>query len=798
MNRAGRRRDFRACRVVVIAVIWSSCPAVAAVAALANAPSKITLCDGTTAGAICVPPRASAILLHAAAVMQQGVERLSGRRPKLIEGNPEGCSLVLSVKSAAADVLTPSECAAMGDEGYVAKIAATRHGPQMLLIGGSDRGVLYGAGRLVDLNLQASGDQVTLSAEKTVQAPALALRGNYTLACWGKTHLYTRNDWRHIFDTMSADSMNVVMFWLSGLFPSQKQPESVVYPETKIGVDDVRAMIRHAHQRGLRFLLGSGIFAWFGVDNLAKKYPETCAAGSGGMCPSNPLARKLNREYLLEMLDAFPEADGFFLEIRDEYGPCLCPVCQRRLDERGSRQYGQAELSFLRELTAEVWRRNPEAIFISTVGYGDESNAAHSDDVLFYQGIRQMHDPRLFWLVCRGNWDFPSADGRQPLRNFSANMLQWTQYYRLSVSDIGQWIRRSQEAGCQGFCPALEPGFCSASWYSEDVPYPVDAIPYAVTRFAYREYCWTPAMSAEALRCRLSKRFFGPDASAHLADDLLGLFDLIRTQSQDQGLSGGSPWPRGCLARLIDEAEKGQDKMERSETAPIVPRSRLAALAALVQQRAPELDRMEQRLSAAEPGLSARGLETLALMRRALADTRRELCLEPKAAERVRRTADRLNHLLADRRKAMPAAVQATSQWNDTKYPAENVLDGDVDTSWLCPDRSALPQTLTVTLRRKQKIDYVRIVQGNYHPAYNSRAYRVESSADAATFSALFNGELPNRPGAAHVERFAPVEAVAVRVVITSVYPNVEYSSPSLAEVDLGLGPRSCLSPEKR
>ena len=28
---------------------------------------------------------------------------------------------------------------------------------------------------------------------------------------------------------------------------------------------------------------------------------------------------------------------------------------------------------------------------------------------------------------------------------------------------------------------------------------------------------------------------------------------------------------------------------------------------------------------------------------------------------------------------------------------------------------SALPQTITVTLRQRQKIDYVRIVQGNYH-----------------------------------------------------------------------------------
>ena len=318
-----------------------------------------------------------------------------------------------------------------------------------------------------------------------------------------------------------------------------------------------------------------------------------------------------------------------------------------------------------------------------------------------------------------------------------------------------------------------------------------------VTRFAYREYCWTPNMSAAEFRSRLLRRFFGPEAPEHLADDLLSLFDLVRTQSQNQYLSGRSPWSQGCLARLIEEAERGLDKMERSEDGPIVSRGRLAALAAL-QEHASALDRMEQRLCAAESRLSARGQQTLVLMRRALADTRRELCLEPKTAERIRQTAGRLDQLLAERRKFMPATVQASSQWNDTKYAAGNVLDGDLDTSWFCPDRSALPQTITVTLRQKQKIDYVRIVQGNYHRAYNSRAFRVEASADGRSFSPLFSGELPNRPGVSHEKRFVPVEALAVRVVITSVYPNTEYSSPSLAEVDIGLGSRSWLAPKKR
>ena len=37
----------------------------------------------------------------------------------------------------------------------------------------------------------------------------------------------------------------------------------------------------------------------------------------------------------------------------------------------------------------------------------------------------------------------------------------------------------------------------------------------------------------------------------------------------------------------------------------------------------------------------------------------------------------------------------------------------------------------------------------------------------------------------------------AVRVVITSVYPNVDYSAPSLAEIDVGMGKTSWIAAEE-
>jgi hypothetical protein len=324
------------------------------------------------------------------------------------------------------------------------------------------------------------------------------------------------------------------------------------------------------------------------------------------------------------------------------------------------------------------------------------------------------------------------------------------------------------------------------------VPYPVDAIPYAVTRFAYREYCWSPALTEKEFRARLLDRFFGPAAPASLADDLVGLFDVIRTQSQNQRLSGRSStaWSRGCLARALDEA----DHALRSAGREPVPYARLQELAELVARQGKALGQIEEHLGAAEAQLSARGKETLVLIRRALADTRRELCLEPASAERVRELADRARRVLAERRKSLPAVAEAASE-HGPRYAAENVLDGNLDTSWLAKDRALLPQAITITFRKAQKIDYVRLVQGNYHPAYNTQAYRVECSPNGSSFALLWAGELPNRPGAAHVERFAPREALGLRIVVTSVYPNIDYSSPSLAEVDFGLGGRSGLAP---
>jgi hypothetical protein len=57
----------------------------------------------------------------------------------------------------------------------------------------------------------------------------------------------------------------------------------------------------------------------------------------------------------------------------------------------------------------------------------------------------------------------------------------------------------------------------------------VDAIPYRLTRFAYREFTWDPALSWPGFRKRLLEHFFGPDAEPEMVDLTLTLFEFMRT-----------------------------------------------------------------------------------------------------------------------------------------------------------------------------------------------------------------------------------------------------------------------------
>lgn len=364
-------------------------------------------------------------------------------------------------------------------------------------------------------------------AQTVTQKPVIAIRGTYNLACWGLAPRYSLQDWEKIIDAMAADGMNVIYFWISGLFRSKLYPETFIYPETPLTTEDIRQLIRYANSHGVDFYLGTGVFAWFGVDEIAKHHDEVRELGIDHMCRTLPAAQKAMQAYLTELYDTFPEAKGMWLEIGCEGDyHCSGPLCQRQIDAYGSRQIGKSELSFLKKFSNDLWQKHPEAKLVWGVGY-----PAHQWDVNYYDEIRrEFRDPRYQFLEVRQNWELPDAQGvRHPLTDVSRNIMHWDQYYALSLRDLGERAQRIHKDGLAGWIVAFEPGFSTHSIYGSKIPYPVDAIPYRLTRFAYQQFSSDPELSWSGFRKRLLDHFFGEGANPELVDLTLTVFDLIRT-----------------------------------------------------------------------------------------------------------------------------------------------------------------------------------------------------------------------------------------------------------------------------
>ena len=134
----------------------------------------------------------------------------------------------------------------------------------------------------------------------------------------------------------------------------------------------------------------------------------------------------------------------------------------------------------------------------------------HASDPAYYRAVREMSDPRFEWLECRGSWTLPAgAKGVQlPLASFTPQAIHRDLGYDVPLSKVVNVAARSAREGLAGYMSAFSPGFSSGDYYNQEVPYPLDLVPYNVTRFAYREITWEPSLSEDALRERVRERFF--------------------------------------------------------------------------------------------------------------------------------------------------------------------------------------------------------------------------------------------------------------------------------------------------
>src|SRR5207248_2003383 len=148
-----------------------------------------------------------------------------------------------------------------------------------------------------------------------------------------------------------------------------------------------------------------------------------------------------------------------------------------------------AEITWLQEFARSAWEKDPRLRFCWLIGY-----AEHANDAAYYDEIRRMSDPRFEWLDVRvgldleGPWRLPGPGGRpHPLAFFGPRVAHWDPFYRLPIDQVLTAARRSAGEGLAGYVPAFEPGFSTASYYSDHIPLPVNALPYCLTGFAYRE-----------------------------------------------------------------------------------------------------------------------------------------------------------------------------------------------------------------------------------------------------------------------------------------------------------------------
>jgi hypothetical protein len=267
----------------------------------------------------------------------------------------------------------------------------------------------------------------------------------------------------------------------------------------------------------------------------------------------------------------------------DEWGECVCGECSKPVDEFGSRQFGQSQLSLIQEIMRGIWSRHPRARFSFTLGYDE-----HKSDPAFYEVVRQMSDPRIEWMEARGRWEFSGparwggisnpAPASLPACCFSKQVMRWAQWYNLPIERMVADANRAASAGFYGMITSFEPGFASGSFYRE-IPFPTHLLPYALTAFAYREMTWNPSLTLDELKERVLWRFFGEGASKELAEDLWALREFIREVSAKQ-------------------------QFTQEETA-------------LVQK-------VERDIRQAEPLANPKALDGIALMRRAIEDARKQ------------------------------------------------------------------------------------------------------------------------------------------------------------------------------
>jgi len=299
-----------------------------------DASAGALVVDGRPTAAIVTPAEPSAEIRFAAKQLQAYVEKMTGAVLPMhsIDQQIAGNRIVLgrANRAEAADVAVPDN---LGDEGYLIKTA----GRDLFVVGGSDRGTLYGVCGLLEDHLgvrwYVPGDPLGECVPK---------RTNVIL--------------KHV-DDLQKPSFS--MRWIGrgsdwGIMNRQNGPG-----ETLDAGFTIQPGIYHTQNRLLphREYFGK-CPEYFALVKGERSKDRSCK-----LCYSNPdVVREVARN-MAEMLDAEPDIDLISFSPTDGQLWCECDGC-RAMDEKGvpkDQSKSRRSLLFYNALAAELRKSHPEA-----------------------------------------------------------------------------------------------------------------------------------------------------------------------------------------------------------------------------------------------------------------------------------------------------------------------------------------------------------------------------------------------------------------------------------------------------
>jgi hypothetical protein len=419
-------------------------------------------------------------------------------------------------------------------------------------------------------------------------------------------------EWKEMIDCMQQDGANTLLLWTSGGFRSKEFPITWKYnaDHKNIEHDFVRDLIDYSHARGIRILLGFTPFGYDGVNQFPLEHPELKAKKPDGqpvdpfgfhcwgwsLCPSQAASQEFMLDYIREMVfEFYPNADGLLIESSD-YNICRCPDC-------GAKYYHK-EFQFVRQISNELWAKNPRATIIVYPHYftGQKVNAG---TVIETESAREPFDARwtLFFtphsahfdsnLLAKTTSSIFSNDGpslgtpwsiRDGARLALANHI--TGY--VPSFEPFSYILPPQEA--RGHPTRIKPlGF---DWLP-DGKMPLRELPARLQRMAYREYSKNPNLSDADFHHKLAQELCNGKPSAE-AD----LFFLQGWLNRDRNWNSSSPlvepqllnarndnWKKDRRAAYHEALERLRQMDQRYSTAPPGPESELHDIAQFILQR---------------------------------------------------------------------------------------------------------------------------------------------------------------------------------------------------------------------